>query len=82
MASTETKTAESVIVGTIQELVKRRGGEAIEVRPESNFLTDIEMDSLELAELSGVLADELGREPFSDGIFPETVADLVAFYKS
>jgi acyl carrier protein len=82
MATPETKSPEVTILETIQELVKRRGGDAGIVRPESNLLGDLEMDSLEIAELAGVLADELGSEPFSEGDFPETVAELVAFYKS
>jgi len=82
MANAETKSPEDVIVATIEELIKRRGGDSIGVRAESNLLADLEMDSLEVAELATVLADEVGREPFSDGIFPETVAELVAFYNS
>lgn len=80
MANPETKNPESIIVATIEELVQRRGGSGIVVRSESNLLDDLGMDSLELAELSAVLADEVGSEPFSEGILPETVAELVAFY--
>ena len=82
MTTAETKTPESVIVATIEELIKRRGGEAIAVKPESNLMADLEMDSLEIAELAGVLSDELGSEPFSAGDFPETVSELAACYKS
>jgi acyl carrier protein len=81
MADTETTiNAESIIVTTIEELVQRRGADAIVVRPESSLLADLAMESLELAELAAVLNDEVGNEPFSDGIFPETIAELVAFY--
>ncbi len=45
-------------------------------------MADLEMDSLEIAELAGVLSDEFGSEPFSDGNFPETIAELAAFYNS
>lgn len=37
-------------------------------------------DSLQTAELSATLEDELGTDPFSAGEMPETVGHLVAFY--
>lgn len=38
------------------------------------------LDSLETAELSAVLEDEFGTDPFSADQMPETLADIVAFY--
>jgi acyl carrier protein len=72
--------AENLIVATIEDLIQRRKADAIVVGPASNLLADLAMESLELAELAAVLDDELGRDPFSEGIFPESVAELVAFY--
>jgi acyl carrier protein len=40
------------------------------------------MDSLELAELSAALEDELGHDPYSDGLAPETVGELIGYYRS
>jgi acyl carrier protein len=41
----------------------------------------LELDSLEVAELSALLEDELGSDPFSaDGDMPETVGEILAFY--
>lgn len=41
----------------------------------------LELDSLEAAELSAMLEDELGTDPFSTGEeLPETVGQVVAFY--
>jgi acyl carrier protein len=41
----------------------------------------LELDSLEAAELSALLEDAFGSDPFSEGgDLPETVGDLVAFY--
>jgi acyl carrier protein len=82
MSTAETTTAQDRILETIQDLVKRRGGDAATVKPEASLMGDLEMDSLEIAELAGVLSDEFGSEPFSDGDFPETIAELAAFYKS
>ena len=80
MATTETAKPEEVILATINQLLERRGAGSIVVGPESHLLNDLAMDSLELAELSATLEDEVGREPFSEGIIPETVRELVAFY--
>ena len=41
------------------------------------------LDSLEAAELSAMLEDEFGTDPFSaGGDLPEKVGDVVAFYVS
>lgn len=41
------------------------------------------LDSLEAAELSAMLEDEFGSDPFSaGGEMPESVGDIVAFYAS
>lgn len=72
--------AEQLILGTIEELLERRGARGVEIRPESKLTADLGLDSLELAELSAVLEDELGHDPYSEGIVPETLAELVAYY--
>jgi acyl carrier protein len=42
----------------------------------------LELDSLEAAELSAMLEDEFGTDPFSAGDeMPETVGDILAFYE-
>jgi acyl carrier protein len=38
------------------------------------------LDSLETAELSALLEDDLGTDPFSSGVMPQTVGELIAFY--
>jgi acyl carrier protein len=38
------------------------------------------LDSLETAELSAVLEDELGTDPFQSDTMPQTVGDILAFY--
>lgn len=44
------------------------------------FADGIGLDSLETAELSALLEDELGADPFSSDTMPQTVGDIVAFY--
>jgi acyl carrier protein len=71
---------ETIIRETIQTLLERRGAAGLEILPESKLTADLGLDSLELAELSAVLEDEIGRDPYSEGIVPETVAELIAYY--
>ncbi len=41
------------------------------------------LDSLEAAELSALLEDEIGSDPFSSGDeLPQTVGDVLAFYET
>jgi acyl carrier protein len=44
------------------------------------FAEGLRLDSLETAELSAVLEDALGQDPFSDGDMPQTVAEVLDFY--
>jgi acyl carrier protein len=73
---------ETLIHDTIRSLLEQRGATGIEIRPESTLTGDLGLDSLELAELSAVLEDEVGHDPFSEGIVPETVAELIGYYNS
>ena len=38
------------------------------------------LDSLETAELSANLEDEIGTDPFSAGLMPETIGEILDFY--
>lgn len=44
------------------------------------YAEGIGLDSLDVAELSAVLEDEFGSDPFSNGEMPETVGEIAAFY--
>jgi len=72
--------AEKTILRTVNELFERRGEGTLEVTRASRLFEDLDLDSLEVAELSAALEDELGRDPFSEGMIPPTVGELVAFY--
>jgi acyl carrier protein len=72
--------AEAVIRETIERLVTQRSPGPIEILPGSKLTEDLGLDSLELAELSAVLEDTFDRDPFSEGIVPGTVAELVSYY--
>ena len=71
---------QQLILSTLSMLLARREEAAPEVRPDSRLFEDLDLDSLEAAELSTILEDELGRDPYSEGLVPETVDDIVAYY--
>jgi acyl carrier protein len=72
--------AETIIRDTIRMLLDQRDAKGIEILPESRLTRDLGLDSLELAELSAVLDEEIGDDPFSQGIIPATVAELIEYY--
>lgn len=39
------------------------------------------LDSLDTAALSALLEQEIGRDPYSSGVFPRTVKELIEFYE-
>ena len=41
-----------------------------------------DIDSLETAELSALLEDDHGRDPYSEGLMPQTLGEIQAFYAS
>lgn len=46
------------------------------------YADGVGLDSLETAELSALLEDEHGSDPFSTGDLPQTLAEIQAFYTS
>jgi acyl carrier protein len=69
------------VISVISSLLERANKPDVDVTLESQVHGDgLDLDSLESAELSAVLEDEFGSDPFSAGLMPETVAEIVAFY--
>lgn len=44
------------------------------------YADGVGLDSLETAELSAVLEDELGTDPFSADQMPQTLREIMSFY--
>lgn len=82
MMTTQSPGAEKTILDVIRELLARRGAVGIEIRHESKLAEELGLDSLELSELSAALEDDLGRDPYTEGLVPETVGDLVNYYRT
>ena len=69
------------IVALIQSLLERSDKGDVTVSLDSPIHGEgLGLDSLETAELSALLEDEYGTDPFGAGLMPETVAEIVAFY--
>jgi acyl carrier protein len=72
--------ASATINEAILMLVQRRSPAETEIRRESALQDDLGLESLDLAELSVILEDELGKDPYSEGLVPLTVGDILTFY--
>ena len=71
------------IVALIQALLERSDKGDITVAMDTPIHGEgLGLDSLETAELSAILEDEFGTDPFGAGLMPETVAEIVAFYSA
>jgi acyl carrier protein len=72
--------AEKTVVKAIKGLLRRKKGVDAEFVLDADLYDDLELDSLEVAELSAVLEDDLGTDPYSEGETPRTVGEVVQFY--
>jgi acyl carrier protein len=73
--------AEKTVVKNIKSLLKRRKAHDADVDLDADLYADLNLDSLEVAELSTALEDDLGTDPYSEGVVPRTVGDVVDFYE-
>lgn len=73
--------AEKTVVRTIRGLLKRRKQDDAPLNLDADLYDDLHLDSLEVAELSATLEDDLGSDPYSEGLAPRTVAEVVEFYE-
>jgi acyl carrier protein len=65
---------------TVRKFLER-SNRSTEVEPTTGLYADgLGLDSLETAELSAFLEDEVGTDPFSEGLLPQTVGELLDFY--
>jgi acyl carrier protein len=72
-----------VVLNVIREFLERSNRGHVLATPETRLHGDdnaLNLDSLETAELSAILEDSLGFDPFSVGLLPRTIGDILAFY--
>ncbi len=72
--------AEETVLQALRSLIERREENVVDVGLDSSLADDLMMDSLEVAEFSAELEDYLGTDPYSEGLMPETVGEVIAFY--
>lgn len=74
-------TVEATILTLIRDLQKRnnRSDEGI-TRDSPLYADGLGLDSLGAAELSTVLEMQFDADPYSEGLIPQTVGDIVSFY--
>ena len=72
---------ESLVFDTVRDLVRRRHGEDRPVGPDADLFDDLELDSLDVAELSAVLEDHRGTDPYSQGTVARTIRQVLEFYE-
>jgi acyl carrier protein len=71
---------QNTVVNAIRGLLSRRKDNKVDVDLNADLYEDLELDSLEVAELSATLEDELGSDPYSEGVVPRTAGEVVEFY--
>jgi acyl carrier protein len=71
---------EKVVMGALRSMLRRRKGGGAEVTVDADLYGDLGLDSLDVAEFSAELEDELGSDPYSEGIVPRTVGEVIEFY--
>jgi acyl carrier protein len=76
-----TADVESKVLSSVRALVRRRSGVDVEVPLDADFWDDLGLDSLEVAELSAILEQDLGSDPYSAGIVARTVRQVLDFYE-
>jgi acyl carrier protein len=70
------------VLGVIKECMRRANLPDQPIERDTALYTDgIGFDSLATAELSAVLEDEFGSDPFLEGDLPQTVGDILDFYE-
>ena len=78
----ETSDLRTTICSIINKVRTDSGRDPIELRDEQQLIGEVELDSLDLAQLVVTIEKELGVDPFRDGTATaRTVGELVAVYQ-
>ena len=84
-AHTSNEQVMTVVCDTLQRVLTRRNHTAVHCTPESNLVSDLGFESLDLAEIVALLELHFGFDPFTDQIAitdVHTVQDLCDAYSS
>ncbi len=71
------------IIEIISTIITNQRLAKVEVLPASNLYDDgLGLDSLCVAELSATLEKKYGKDPYTSGVLPQTILDIVDFYSA
>lgn len=72
---------EAEIIAIIQEILKHQAFPETEVTADSPLYDEgVGLDSLCVAELSAILEKRYGKDPYTSGVMPQSVGDIISFY--
>lgn len=74
--------AEKTVLKALRGLMRGKKDGPKDLSLDSHLYDDLKLDSLEVAELSVLLEDDLGKDPYSEGVEPRTIGEVVEFYTS
>lgn len=75
-----TSPSRSAADAVVRSFLARADKDAEAPEETSLYADGVGLDSLETAELSAVLEDEFGTEPFGQGDMPQTIRDVLDHY--
>ena len=73
---------EAAVEGAIRRVLAERGRGEVELAPATDLSTGLGLDSHGLVLVVSELIDVFGRDPFAEGLIPDTVGELVEFYQA
>ncbi len=69
------------IIDIIETILKHQGMAPVEVSLDAQLYDEgVGLDSMCVAELSATLEKRFGKDPYTQGVLPHTVADLVEYF--
>ena len=79
-------TASGSVEATVEQAIRRvlsgRGRDAVDIGAGTDLAAGLGLDSHGLVLVVSELIDVFERDPFAEGLIPETVGDLVEFYRA
>lgn len=75
--------ARAQIAKLIEAVLKPKGGPHVAVTDGASlYERGIGLDSLDVAEFSARLEDHFGSDPYSANVIPQTVGEILSFYRT
>lgn len=77
-------TIKKLVIDVIEKILeqKNESDKFDNINEEQSFNNDLGFDSLDLAQLSAMLEESFGKDPYSAGKIPLSVEEVVSFYIS